>query len=521
MSRSRTSARPSGRRDALTRRLPLLLIAAAYLTVFPFFPGLRNPNEAVRVWSTRALALHGTFAIDAVEREWGEVSDRAVSHERRVSSKAPGTSLLGVPVAWIQAKALAIAGRPPPGEAATTWALRVFAVALPMLAFYAFFSRELGRAGVPAFPRDLIVVGVALGTMLYPYGVLFVGHALAAASAMSAFLLVRRANARAAELAGAGALAAAAVWCEYQAAFAAAAIAAFALVRHRRAGLWVLAGAAPLAAGLGAYHAALFGGPLTLPYARLAEEGYQTFHHGEGFLGFTRPRLAALAAELASTDYGLFVFSPFLAAGAVVGIVTFVRGADREARREVAVALAIALAVLLFVSGMANWRGGWCAGGPRYAATAVPFLAWPLALAHGAFTARRWLAIALAALVVTSVVLCASSAVVFPHYPLQFDNPVFQVAWRLLREGFAPGGLGRALGLPGAVAVAPTAAAIAGALAIALRSSPRPGRSAAAACAVAAVLLGALALVGPANEWTGREQERAFASVRRIALGNP
>ncbi len=45
--------------------------SAAYLFVFPYFAALNNPNENVRVWATRAIAHHGTFAIDPVMRRVG------------------------------------------------------------------------------------------------------------------------------------------------------------------------------------------------------------------------------------------------------------------------------------------------------------------------------------------------------------------------------------------------------------------------------------------------------------------
>src|SRR5262249_18675344 len=59
------------------RHAAWLTVTAAYLVVFPYFEGLGNPNENVRVWMTRAVVVHGALALDAVEGEWGRVSDRA------------------------------------------------------------------------------------------------------------------------------------------------------------------------------------------------------------------------------------------------------------------------------------------------------------------------------------------------------------------------------------------------------------------------------------------------------------
>ncbi len=65
------------------RYLAPALVGLAYLVVFPYFERLGTPNESVRVWATRAIVAHGTFAIDAVEREWGPVQDRARVGDRR------------------------------------------------------------------------------------------------------------------------------------------------------------------------------------------------------------------------------------------------------------------------------------------------------------------------------------------------------------------------------------------------------------------------------------------------------
>src|SRR6185369_3904326 len=111
------------------------------LLVFPYFERLNNPNENVRIWMTRAIAAHGTLAIDAVEREWGEVSDRATDGHHHYAAKAPGTSLLGVPVAFVHDELAGAA----PSRRATTWALRVFSVVLPLGFFLLMFARAVER----------------------------------------------------------------------------------------------------------------------------------------------------------------------------------------------------------------------------------------------------------------------------------------------------------------------------------------------------------------------------------------
>ena len=58
-----------------------------------------------------------------------------------------------------------------------------------MLVFFWFFAGYVERKTGSALARDLLLVVLGLGTMLYPYGGMFVGHALAAAAAFGAFML--------------------------------------------------------------------------------------------------------------------------------------------------------------------------------------------------------------------------------------------------------------------------------------------------------------------------------------------
>ncbi len=269
------------------------------------------------------MAVHGVLDIDDVVREWGYVNDKAKNERHVYSSKAPGVSLLGVPILVTEMKVDRWLGRPPPGKRAITFWLRLFAVKLPMCAFLWAFARYAERATGSPFARDLCVVALGLGTMLYPYGGLFVGHALAAAAAFGAFMLIddaRRATARpVACAAGRGGAAGR---------------------RGRRAGVPGLAGGVgagrwrrcsgiagarcgssrgrvPPAIALGAYHQALFGKPWAFPYANIENPVFARTAHAAGFHGLSWPQLDAFPAFLVSPAYGLFAFSPVLLPGLV------------------------------------------------------------------------------------------------------------------------------------------------------------------------------------------------------------
>jgi hypothetical protein len=482
---------PHGRQNAgrfWRRHAAWFLVAAAYLIVSPYYEAINNPNENVRVWATRAIVEHHVLDIDRVMREWGYVNDKAKNAHHVYSSKAPGVSFLGVPVLFAETRLRKLCGWPAPGKREATFWLRLVAVKLPMLAFLWLFARYVERKTGSGLARDLLLVALGLGTMLYPYGGMFVGHALAAAAAFSAFILLddprfELPGGREAEgarrvrlpVAAAGFLAALAVTLEYQAILVAVALAVYLMVRNRRAILPFAIGALPPAVALGAYHTALFGRPWTLPSANIENPVFAQTAHKAGFDGLSLPHLQAFPAFLLSPAYGLFAFSPVLIVGLGGAIFLVARGP----RREAVLTLAITGSMFLFIAGMSNWRAGWCVG-PRYIATVAPFLLlplvqlWPRLSRHAAATA------AIVGLAIPSVLLNVVSGALYPHYPEQYDNPVFDLAFPLVRAGFTPYGLGWSLGLRGIWAMAPLTLVVLSALAlVAAGGDPRPRRAAA------------------------------------------
>jgi hypothetical protein len=275
-------------------------------------------------------------------------------------------------------------------------------------------------------------------------------------------------------LAAAGLLAGATVMFEYQAALVSAALAVYAAVRYRARVTAFIAGALPPAIALGAYHTALFGRPWRFPFGNVENPEYARTAHAAGFHGLSLPHGSAFPTFLVSPAYGLFAFSPVLLLGAVATGVLIAR--RDPARREAILAAVVCVTLFVFLAGMTNWRAGWCVG-PRYIATVAPFLllglvkAWPLLRDHG------WAVAIAAGLTIASVVLNVVSGAVYPHYPEQFDNPVFDLAFPLLGAGYAPNGLGLWLGLRGAWALLPLALVALGALAIATAGDERQPRA--------------------------------------------
>jgi hypothetical protein len=507
------------------------LCCVAYLVASPYFERLNNPNENVRVWATRAVVTRHVLDIDDVEREWGWVNDKAKNDRHLYSGKAPGASLAGVPVLWVHTKLRQLVGWPPPGKRATTFWLRLLVVKLPVCAFLLLFARYAARVTGSAWARDAAVIALGLGTLLYPYGSMFVGHALAAAAAFSAYILIddKLHGAQAAPASGAiadepgpgrmltaGLLAGLAVTFEYQAALVAAALAVTVAIRYRRRAWAVgafVAGTVPPAVALGWYHTALFGRPWRFPFGNVENPVFARTAHHAGFHGLSLPQPAAFPSFLFSPSYGLFAFSPVLLLGVVGVVVLFARG-HRSARRDAGLVTAICLLMFTFLAGMSNWRAGWCVG-PRYITTVAPFLMLPM-LKLWPRVGERWWATALAVgLMIPSVLLNVLSGALYPHYPEAFDNPVFDLAFPLIRDGYAPYGLGWLLHLPGSWSLAPVGLVVLAALAlVAAGDDPRPRRMArhlSVAIGVAGIFVVALGAFGRAPR---PAEDHATAVVR-------
>jgi hypothetical protein len=499
------------------------LACLALLVASPYFERLNNPNENVRVWATRAVVAHHVLNIDQLQREWGYVNDKAKNEHHIYSGKAPGVSFVGVPVLWAHTKLRQLVGWPPPEKRATTFWLRLFAVKLPLCIFLFFFARYVERTTESPYARDLLVAALGLGTIIYPYGGLFVGHALAAATAFTAFMLldderaVRNAPLR---LALAGLAAGLTVMFEYQAALVSAALAVYAAVRYRgrRTALAAfIAGAVPPAVALGIYHTVLFGRPWRFPFGNVENPVFAKIAHGAGFHGLSLPQPSAFPSFLISPAYGLLAFSPVLALGIAGVVVLFARGRqDAGARRDAALVTAVCLLMFTFLAGMGNWRAGWCVG-PRYIASVAPFLILPIIKLWPRFGGRWWATALVVGLTIPSVVLNVVSGALYPHYPEQFDNPVFDLAFPLLGDGYAPYGLGQLVRLPGAWALAPLALVVVASLALVTAGDdPRPRRAAAhvaLSLAVAATFLIGLSAYGRAPR---ADEARAAATVRQL-----
>jgi hypothetical protein len=437
------------------------ITAFCYLYVFPYQSQLNNPNENVRLYMTAALVEEGQYAIDGMRERWGWVNDAAAYGGHLYSVKAPGTSLLGVPAYAGYLAFNSLLGRDFDRTEAL-WACRVVASVLPMLLWLFALHRWLGRGGRDPALVDAVYLSVALGSLLYGYSLLFVSHAVSAASAFGAFMLLH--DAQHEQRRGPGRMFAAGLLCafttlfEYPGFVASVLLAAYAVyvLRRPRALLpFVVGGLGPLFAMLHFQHSA-FGNPFTPGHLYVETDALREAHH-EGLYGATGLSGEALFGLTLDPGAGLLPLTPVLVF-AFVGYAVLLR--ERRHRVDAGVSLAIFVLTLLAISSMNNWRGGWTIG-PRYLALTVPFVAWA-ALEGLERVAERLpmgaLALALGG-ALTAFVLSGAPSAYYPHLPPEFTRPVSQLIAVLVAHGFAPHNAGNLLGLHGTLSMLPLALA--------------------------------------------------------------
>ena len=451
------SAIPTRRRTLVA----LALAAVAYLYVVPYQPRINNPNENARFYMTAAIAEEGTYVLDGMRARWGWVNDCAIYEGRAYSVKAPATSFLGVP-----AYAAYYWGGQWAGwefdRTTALWLCRVSASILPWLVFLFFFHRWLGRHTSSALLRDAVFVSVALGSCLYGYGLLFMSHTLSAASAFGAFMLLFDAR-HAGRMRGgrafwAGVLTAGVTLLEYPGALASVALSVYALFVVRpwlRLGWFALGGMIPTLAMMH-FQWKCFGSPFSPGHLHVESTEFREAHE-EGFFGAVGLQWDALYGLLVHPGAGLFPLTPILVFGAVgLLVLLFVR----RYRGDGWLVLGLFAATTLAIATMNNWRGGWTIG-PRYLALVYPFLAWAALFALEPLW-RRWprvtgsLAIGLTAV---GLLLSGVPSAYYPHYPVEIDRPLSQVARVLIEHGFAPFNGASWVGVYGTASMIPLALA--------------------------------------------------------------
>jgi hypothetical protein len=371
-------------------------------------------NENSRLDLVRAIVDDHTIAIDRYHENTG---DKAFFGDHYYSDKAPGLSLLAVPIyalvrlfrqfVWTDHDLVVMA----------SYVTTILTVGLAGAGTGLLIHRAARRLG--AAPAGALIAATAygLGTIAFPLSTMFFGHVLAGFLLFYAFLLAWECKAEPVRWKSVAVplLLGFAVLVELPTAPAAAGLALYHTGRKpTRRGLLVLALAALPLVALLLYFTAAFHNPFRVGYDVLADPSSRDEMHTHGIVGMTYPHVAVMAELLMGRFRGLLPYSPIL----LLAFPGFFSAVSREAptdgappdvvevRRQAAkVALGVSVYFLVFVSSYTWWQGG-SSFGSRHLAPALPFFALPIALVAGR---RPLLASALLApsiaimLVVTSV----------------------------------------------------------------------------------------------------------------------
>ena len=424
-------------------------VAIAWLTPSPYFNNLNNPNENVRVYMTRSIVEFGTFAIDDVVAEWGYVNDKATYEGRLYPGKAPGTSLLAVPPYAAYHLANEALDRTP-SKHEVVRVCRLFGSIFPLMGFLFAFTVFSRRLEDPV-ARSLSLVALAAGSTVFAYGLLFASHATMAACLFAGWMSSRRHQ----DSPGlwwppflVGTFVGWAVALEYPGFLGAAAVGLHAIATSPKRAPFIAWSALGAAIPIGLvmfFHYDAFGSPFSTPYSHLENPEFVE-HVSGGFFGMERVQGDALFGSFLAPSNGLFWFMPW----SLLAVAALPWAMRRPSTRSEAVLTLIILAAYtLFISMVHNWRGGWTAG-PRYIVGVVPFLAWQLGRVVQASRGTPWRATAIVgacASVGLAIFACGLSGLVFPHYPTDVANPVFEIGVHFLSAGFLPHSAWTALGL--------------------------------------------------------------------------
>jgi hypothetical protein len=374
--------------------------------------------------------------------------------------------------------------------AAIVWALTLLGAVLPAIGLL-FMVRWVAERIEPGYGTAAAIT-LGVGTIVMTFASEYFDHIASAALGFAAFVLLfseREGSPRLALVAAAGLLAGLAVCFEYPLGLLGIVLFGYALARgpRLRRGATYAAGAVAGAAPALLYNLWSLGSPLRFAYSHAVAVPGRNGHavlglNSDGFFGITAPRPGA-AVDLLLSGRGLLTLTPVLVMGLVGAVI--MRRSGRRAEAWVIFAVAAAY----FLYNTAYWQPlGGGTPGPRFLIPVLPFLAIGLAPAF-----RHFRALTLGLAIASGTMMVAGALT----YPLVGGDGIAIWTQRLVWADLEHTVL-TPLGVTDPwLAIAPALAALALAIALAVRATPRAAVGAIRPAMVALLAWGVASIVTP------------------------
>ncbi|HEX7266352.1 MAG TPA: hypothetical protein VF256_02895 [Streptosporangiaceae bacterium] len=374
--------------------------------------------------------------------------------------------------------------------AAIVWALTLLGAVLPAIGLL-FMVRWVAERIEPGYGAAAAIT-LGVGTIVMTFASEYFDHIASAALGFAAFVLLfkeREGSPRLALVAAAGLMAGLAVCFEYPLGLLGIVLFGYALARGprlRRGATYAgaaVAGAAPALL----YNLWSLGSPLRFAYSDAVAVPGRSGHavlglNSDGFFGITTPRPGA-AVDLLLSGRGLLTLTPVLVMGLVGAAIM------RRSGRRAEAWVIFAAAAIYFLYNMAYWQPlGGGTPGPRFLIPVLPFLAVGLAPAF-----RHHRAVTLGLAIASGTMMVAGALT----YPLVGGDGIAIWAQRLVWADLEHTVL-TPLGITDPwLAIAPVLAALAAAIILAARATPRAPVGAIRPAILALLAWGAASIVTP------------------------
>jgi hypothetical protein len=465
------------------RLIDLFIVLILFSAYVYFIPRWGDWSQNTRLDLTMAIVDKGTLSIDEY---YSNTGDYAYFNGRYYADKAPGPSLLGVPIYFVvrpiiqSPVATQIINRLTTSAAfqdtlraggtgllfdKVYFLLVLFIVTfitntLPTILLALLLYRYLFHIGVPIQWSVAVTLIYGLATSAFPYAGGFYSHQLCAMLLFGAFYIgfcLQRGILQDKVpfwLLVAGFMLGYAVISEYPTSLIAGGVFVYILLfilKNLRKPAWItffiLGGFVP-GLILMAYNLAIFHTPLPVGYEYSV---LYTEQHSVGLISLTYPHPDALWGITFGSFRGIFYVSPITLL-ALVG--TFFGWKQKNFRAEWMVSTWTVVSFFLFNASSVMWQGGFAVG-PRYLVPMIPFLMIGLgylAILYG----ERKIAIALVSVLTAwSFVVIWAETIGGQSFPDWTQNPLFNYSLPKLLSNDIARNFGMAIGLHGWISLLP------------------------------------------------------------------